>query len=93
MIHTNIPDGLIILAKPSYDAEQPIFPGLTIWRYYPKVDGSRIFPSIEPPTAISTSYQARYLGQDFDGSLIGIILDGPEIGRTFYEGFRSPTIH
>lgn len=87
-----IPDSLVVLHDP--EDGYPIFPGLTIWKYYPLRSGARVFPTIEPPTIVSIDYPQQSMGQDFDGSFVGIVLDGPEMGRTFiHRTSRVISIH
>ena len=56
------------------------FPVLRIWTAILMPNGRWIFPTIEPPEPGVAAI--KLIGLDYDGSVIGMVIDGPDIGKT-----------
>lgn len=101
MTHTNPNPNQGITFMHNRDPEDgdPYFKYLVCWHWQTDTKGNRYFPSILGPDSSANAIVS--LGQDFDGSVVGLIPSGPERGRTVYlyppqtpNGHpREPTIH
>ena len=66
--------------------QKPYYPELVVWTWTRLPNGSYVFPSIECPEDPG-NYDIVHLGQDYDGTWVAMITNGPEMGKTFITAF------
>lgn len=62
--------------------DKPLYPILVVWSWVHINEHTSIFPSIEPPMDYNAPIVS--LGQDYDGSMVYMVTQGPEIGKTIF---------
>ena len=62
--------------------QKPIWPSLVVWSWVHVNKHTSVFPSIEPPRVHGAPMIC--LGQDYDGSMVYMVTDGPDMGKTVF---------
>jgi hypothetical protein len=94
MTHTNQQFPVEMCSRKWPEDQKPIWPGLVVWTWVHIDKHMSVFPSIEPPKDYNAPMVC--LGPDYDGSLVFMVIKGPDMGCTMFsrENVGTPcTIH